>query len=85
MNTFTDFFIICSGSSDRMIDSLAKAVEETAKKKFNVYARAEGIASEGWRVVDLEDIVVHLFSPDQRSYYQLERLWVDGKVMLHLH
>ncbi len=68
-----------------MIDSLAKAVEETTKKKFKISPRAEGIASEGWRVVDLEDIVVHLFSPDQRDYYQLERLWVDGKVLLHLH
>jgi ribosome-associated protein len=81
---FTDYFIICTGTSDRMIDSLSNAVREAAKQKHNIIARTEGKSSEGWDVVDLGDIVVHLFSPDQRDYYKLEELWSEGKVLLRL-
>jgi ribosome-associated protein len=81
---FADYFIICSGTSDRMLQSLSEAVLETAKKQFEINARTEGQAREGWIVIDLEDVVVHLFSPDQRDYYQLERLWEKGKVLLRL-
>ncbi len=82
---FTDYFIICSGTSDRMLDSLADAVIEKAHEISDVNRRqAEGIASSGWLLIDLDDIVVHLFSPDQREYYQLEQLWERGKVLLRM-
>ena len=81
---FTDYFIICTGTSDRMIDSLADAVRETAKQKHGIITRSEGKSSDGWDVVDMDDIVVHLFSPDQRDYYKLEELWSEGKVLLRL-
>lgn len=84
ISSFTDYFIICSGTSERMINSLAESVAETAKGEFKLNARKEGFSSEGWQVVDLGDIVVHLFSPDQRDYYRLEQLWVEGKILLHL-
>ncbi len=84
--TFTDYFIICSGTSDRMLDSLADAVIEKAHEIADVNKRrAEGQASGGWLLVDLDDIIVHLFSPDQRDYYQLEQLWERGKVLLRMH
>lgn len=67
-----------------MLDSLADAVKQTAKQKHNIIARMEGTSGEGWDVVDLGDIVVHIFSPDQRDYYQLEDLWSAGKVLLRL-
>ncbi len=67
-----------------MLQSLSEAVHDTAKKQFEINARIEGQASEGWIVIDLEDVIVHLFSPDQRDYYQLERLWEKGKVLLRL-
>ncbi len=81
--SFTDFFIICSGSSDRLIDSLAKAVAEAAHEMKQV-AKIQGRAYTGWVVADLGDIVVHIFSPDQRDYYQLEQLWERGKVLVHV-
>ena len=43
-----------------------------------------GISSDGWVVIDYGDVVVHLFSPDQREFYDLEELWKDGKVLLRL-
>ncbi|MEW6178618.1 MAG: ribosome silencing factor [Chloroflexota bacterium] len=82
--TFTDFFIICSGSSERMIESLADAVLENAKKEFQMIGKKEGYAQGGWVLVDLGDVIVHLFSPEQREYYRLEELWNAGKVLLRL-
>jgi ribosome-associated protein len=82
--SFTDYFIICSGTSDRMLNGLAEAAMETAKQKFEMLGRFEGNASDGWLLVDLGDIIIHLFSPDQREYYQLEQLWSKGKILLHL-
>lgn len=82
--SFTDYFVICSGTSDRMLDSLAEAVLQKAKSEFGISARLEGSPSDGWLVTDFGDVVVHLFSPDQRDYYRLEELWERGKVLLRL-
>lgn len=84
ISDFADYFIIGSGTSDRMIDSLAEAVREMVKQKFDLLSKVEGESRGGWVVIDLGDIVVHLFSPDQRDYYQLEQLWDKGKVLLSL-
>lgn len=67
-----------------MLDSLADAVREKVKHVFSLNCRSEGQPATGWLVIDFGDIVVHLFSPDQREYYQLEQLWSQGKVLLHL-
>ena len=57
---------------------------ETAKQKYELLGKIEGNPSGGWMLVDLGDIIIHLFSPDQRDYYQLEQLWNKGKILLHL-
>ncbi len=82
--SFTDYFVICSGTSDRMLDALADTVLQSVYKQHHKKGRKEGEAREGWLVVDYGDVVVHLFSPDQRAYYQLEELWNEGKVLLRL-
>ena len=81
---FTDYFIICTGTSDRMLDALAEAVLEAAQKKLDQRGRREGPAMAGWVVLDFGAVVVHLFAPEQRSFYKLEELWSRGKVLLHL-
>jgi ribosome-associated protein len=65
-----------------MLDALAKGVVETLKEDYKKKGRVEGQAGEGWLVLDFGDVVVHLFSPDMREYYDLEELWSDGKVLL---
>jgi ribosome-associated protein len=82
--SFTDYFILCNGTSDRMLDGLAKGVLEATKKNYKKKSRVEGQAREGWLVMDFGDVVVHLFSPDMREYYDLEELWSDGKVLLRV-
>ncbi|MEN4011170.1 MAG: ribosome silencing factor [Bellilinea sp.] len=81
---FTDYFIICSGSSERMIDSLADAVLEDTKKEYQLTGKREGYAQGGWVLVDFGDVIVHLFSEEQRNYYRLEELWNQGKVLVRL-
>jgi ribosome-associated protein len=82
--SFTDFFIICNGTSDRMLQALATSIREFGKKEFNLPILIEGDSRTGWMVADLEDIVVHIFSPDQRDYYKLEQLWDRGKRLVSL-
>ena len=81
---FTDYFVICNGTSDRMLDALAKAVVDEMRVQHKKKGHKEGESSDGWLVVDYGDVVVHLFSPDQREYYKLEELWSEGKVLLRV-
>lgn len=67
-----------------MLDALADAALDTMRKQYKKKGRKEGEARDGWLVVDYGDVVVHLFSPDQRDYYRLEELWSEGKILLRL-
>ncbi len=83
--SFTDYFIICTGTSERQLEALAEAVEQTARKKFRLKApRVQGQAAGGWLLIDFTDVIVHAFSTDQRRRYQLEELWHEGKIMLRI-
>jgi len=84
VTSFTDYFIICSGSSNRMLRSLINTIKETAKSVLIKRGRVIGDPDSGWIAVDLGDFVIHVFSPDQRAYYNLEELWSDGKVLLKI-
>ncbi len=81
---FADYFVICSGSSDRMIQALADSAIENIKRQYQIQARVEGQPEDGWLLVDYGDIILHIFSPQRRDYYQLEELWSTGKVLLHV-
>ena len=80
--SFTDYFVVCNGTSDRMLNALAKGVHETISHEHKKKGRIEGEPNSGWMVLDYGDVVVHLFSPDQREFYRLEELWQEGKVLL---
>jgi ribosome-associated protein len=82
--SFTDYFIICNGSSDRMLHALAASVRDYAKEELNEFLDIEGDPQQGWVVVDMGDVVVHFFSEEMRDYYKLEQLWEKGKRLLSL-
>jgi len=84
ISSFTDYFIFVTGTSDRMLDALAKAVSEGIDEQFDLNSKVEGSSQAGWMVIDLGDTVVHLFSAQQREYYRLEDLWSKGKTLLRL-
>jgi len=71
---FTDRFIVASGRSDRQIKALSQSVSEVAHE-YGLPAKVEGLEAMEWLLVDLGDIVVHLFLPEVRESFQLERLW----------
>lgn len=81
---FADYFVICDGTSDRMLKALQDAARNDIHEKFELRPRLEGEPRDGWVLVDYGDVVVHLFSPEKRDYYRLEELWSQGKVLLHL-
>jgi len=84
LTVFTDYFIICSGTSDRMLNALAKSVIEFLHQNYQLPVNKEGEPRDGWILLDVGDIIVHIFSPEQRDYYKLEDLWSQGKTLLHL-
>lgn len=84
-SAFTDYFVICTGTSERQISALVDAVDEAARKTYQLKsARVEGHAEGGWVLVDFGTVIVHAFSPAQRRRYKLEELWHEGKVVLRI-
>jgi ribosome-associated protein len=82
---FTDYFVVCTGTSERQLDALVEALVETARKKHRLKApRIEGHAAGGWVLADFGDVIVHTFSNEQRRRYRLEELWREGKVVLRI-
>ena len=81
---FCDYFVICTGTSDRMLDALSDDLVRSVRESHHIKGHAEGRGRDGWILVDYGDVVVHLFSPDQRDYYALEELWEGGKALVHI-
>ena len=79
-----DYFVICSGTSVRMVKALMTEVEDEVKKEFGLNSRIEGEALAGWMLADYGTVIVHIFSPDRRDYYSLEELWAEAKTILRL-
>jgi ribosome-associated protein len=82
--SFTAYFVICTATSNRMLNALADGVIEKTSREHKRKGRIEGQPDSGWMVVDYGDIVVHIFDEELRRYYKLEELWKDGKVLLRL-
>ena len=81
---FTDYFVICTGTSDRMIGALADVVSREMRSEYQIHARTQGVAEGGWILIDFGDVIVHIFSPEKRDYYSLEDLYHEAKVLLRL-
>ncbi len=75
-STFTDYFLICSGSNARQVQAIADEVDERLSKDMGVEPNArEGYQTAEWILLDYVDFVVHIFNAERRAYYDLERLW----------
>ena len=84
ISDFTDYFVICTGTSDRMLNALADGVVEKVRETHKVKGRIEGRPAAGWIIVDFGSLIVHVFAPETRDFYKLEELWKEGKVLLRL-
>ncbi len=76
---FTDFFILCSGHNTRQVKAIADAVEEALKAAKVRPAHVEGHDRAEWILMDYFSFIVHVFSPQTREFYSLERLWGDAE------
>ena len=83
--SFTDYFIVCTGSSDRMLRALADDIENKSRTEFNIKTKAQGQPDSGWITLDLGDIVVHFFSPSQREFYCLRSCGAKAKPWYECH
>lgn len=83
--SFTDYFVLCTGASERTLAALAEEVVRRMKRGRQIVARGkEGEAESGWVLLDFGDVIVHLFSHDLRAYYRLEDVWRTGRVILRV-
>lgn len=74
-----DYFVIASGNSDRQVMAIADHIEETFSKKGIRPKCIEGYRTGRWIVLDYVDVIVHVFHPEERQYYNIERIWNDAK------
>jgi len=73
-----DFFVICSGNSNRQIQSIAKGIEKKFFEKLNIKPWQKEGKDSNWILIDYVDIVVHIFKKETRDFYDLQGLWSDG-------
>jgi len=76
---FTDFFVLCSGLNPRQVKAIADAVEETLRASKVRPAHVEGYDRAEWVLMDFFNFIVHVFTPQTRTFYGLERLWGDAE------
>ena len=75
VTTMADYFVICSGRSDRQVGALASAISDELRADGVKPIGTEGVAAARWVLIDFGAVIVHVFAPEEREYYGLERLW----------
>ncbi|MCA1654418.1 MAG: ribosome silencing factor [Sphingomicrobium sp.] len=77
-SSIADHMVIASGRSSRQVASMAAKLADKIKQQFGKIARIEGLPVADWVLIDADDVIVHLFRPEVRSFYNLERMWAFG-------
>ena len=81
VSLLADYFVICSGNTDRRINAIVDEVVEQAYKNQMDVKRVEGKEASKWVLIDLGDVIVHVFNQSEREFYQLEKLWSDAPLV----
>ncbi len=79
LTSFTDYFLICTGNSHRQLDTIAEAIQASLKEVKVRPSHVESYPKGEWILIDYFDFVIHIFTPESRAYYDLERLWGDAE------
>jgi ribosome-associated protein len=82
--SFADYFVVCSGDSERQLNAIWDDILETLKMRGVLPLHKEGPTGSGWLLADFGAVVVHIFAPAEREYYQLEQLWKDAVPVLRI-
>lgn len=81
ISLLADYFVICSGNSDRQINAIVEDIVEQEQKAQVEIKRVEGKDGGKWVLIDLGDVIVHVFNNSERSFYNLEKLWSDAPLI----
>lgn len=84
VSAFADYMVILSATNVRQVNALAKDLAEAVEDRGLPLHHREGSGDSGWVLLDFADVVVHIFSEAQRSFYRLEEVWSKGKTVLHI-
>ncbi|MHB8399915.1 MAG: ribosome silencing factor [Candidatus Limnocylindrales bacterium] len=84
ITTIADYFVICSGGSERQLEAIADGVVETTRAEGIRPIGREGEAASHWVLVDFGSVIVHVFTPPERDYYELEKHWAEAKTILRV-
>ncbi len=84
VSTFTDVFVIATADNPRQMQALIESLDTDLRDDGIRPVRKEGAPDSGWVLIDFGDAIVHLFSREQRAYYQLEELWAQGVSVVHI-
>jgi len=82
--TFADYFVICSGETQRQVVAICDEVLMVLKKEGIRLRRREGAAGSGWMLMDFGDVIIHIFATREREYYQLEKLWSKATPLIRI-
>jgi len=82
--TFADYFVICSGETQRQIEAICKEIDEVLGREGVVPQRREGDIDSGWILMDFGDVIIHIFAATEREYYKLERLWSRATPLIRI-
>jgi len=82
--SFADYFVFCSGDSQRQVGTILEDIESSLKKEGVLPHHSEGALDSGWLLLDYGDVIVHIFSPEERDYYNLDGLWRKGKALVRI-
>lgn len=81
---FADYFVIATASSDRQSQALVDAMQDELRPQKIRPLHIEGERDSGWQLIDYGDVIVHIFSPEQRAFYRLEDLWHEAHVVVRM-
>ena len=73
--SFADYFVICTGDTKRHIEAIWQAIDEALKRNGVILHHSEGTSDSGWMLADFGSVIVHILTPAERDYYQLDKLW----------
>ena len=73
-----DYMVICSGRSSRQVAAISEKLSDRIKEQFRLTAKMEGKETGDWVLIDTGDVIVHVFRPEVREFYQLEKMWLPG-------
>ena len=82
--SFADYFVVCTGESERQLEAIWEAILEALKEHGIRPLHKEGPSGSGWLLADFGAVVIHIFAPAEREFYQLEQLWKDAVPVLHI-